>query len=45
MKITHLRTTQFKITVSVYSPARGSRPIYCMRENSRSKIRRVRSGY
>jgi len=45
MKITHSRVRQLEITVFVYSPERGSRPIYHMREDSRSRIRRAGSGH
>jgi len=45
MKITHSRASKIEIAVSVYSLARGLRPVYCMREDSRSRIRRVGSSY
>jgi len=45
MKIMHLRASKLEIAVSVYSLARGLRPVYHMREDSRSRIRRVGSGY
>ena len=45
MKITHSRARRLEITISVYSPARGLRPVYCMREDSRSRIRRAESGH
>jgi len=45
MKITHLRARRLKITISFYSPARGSRPVYRARKGSRSRTRRVGSGY
>jgi len=45
MKITHSRARRLKIAVSVYSPARGLRPVYHTREDSRSRIRRVGSDH
>jgi len=45
MKIRHLRARRLEIAVSVYSLARGSRLVYHMREDSRSRIRRVENGY
>jgi len=38
MKITHSRARQLGIAISIYSPARGLRPIYHVREDSRSRI-------
>ena len=45
MKITYSRARRLEISVSVYSLARGSRPVYRMREDSRSRIRRVGSSH
>jgi len=45
MKIMHSRASKLEIAVSVYSLERGLRSVYCMREDSRSRIRRVGSGY
>jgi len=45
MKITHSRARQLKIAISIYSPARGSRPTYHAREDFQSRIRRVESSY
>jgi len=45
MKIMHSRARQLEIAVSVYSLARGSRPTYCAREDSWSKVRRVGSSH
>jgi len=41
IKITRSRARQLKISISFYSPARGSRPAYCVREDSWSRTRRV----
>jgi len=40
-----LEGKRLEIAVSFYSPARGLRPVYCVREDSRSRTRRVGSGY
>ena len=45
IKITRSRARQLKISISFYSPARGSRPAYCVREDSWSRTRRVESGH
>jgi len=45
MKITYLRARQLRIAISIYSPVRGLRPVYHMREDSRSRIRKVGSSY
>jgi len=45
MKIMHSRARQLKIVVSFYSPAKGLRPAYCAREDSRSRTRRVGSSH
>ena len=44
MKTTHSRTRQLKIAVSLYSPSKGLRAIYCLEKIPRSRIRRVKSG-
>jgi len=38
MKITCSRARQLRITVSIYNPARGLRPVDHVREDSRSRI-------
>jgi len=45
MKIMRSRTRQLKISIFFYSPARGSRPAYCVREDFWSKTRRVGSNH
>jgi len=45
MKIMCLRARQLEIAISVYSPARGSRSGHCVREDSWSRTRRVRSSH
>ena len=45
MKITCSRARQLEITIFFYSPARDARPIYYVRENSRSRTRRVGSSH
>jgi len=45
IKTACLRARQLGITVSFYSLARDSRPIYCAREDSRSRTRKVESGH
>jgi len=45
MKIMCSRAKQLKITISVYSLARGLRPVYHVREDSQSRIRKVGSGH
>jgi len=44
MKTTHLRAKQLEIVTSLYGPAKGSRAIYCLEKNPRSRIRGVGSG-
>jgi len=44
MKTTCLRARQLKITTSLYSLAKGSRAIYCLEKNLRSRIKGVGSG-
>jgi len=39
-----LRARQLEIAASLYSPAKGSRAIYCLEKNTQSKIRGVGSG-
>ena len=39
------RARQLKIAVSFYSPARGLRTVYCVREDFWSRVRRVESGH
>ena len=41
IKITCSRARRLEITISIYSPARSSRPVYHAREDSQSRIRRV----
>jgi len=38
MKIMRSRARQLRITVSIYSPARGLRPVYCARKDPRSRV-------
>jgi len=45
MKIMCSRARQLEIVVSIYSPARGSRPTDCAREDSWSRTKRVGSGH
>ena len=45
MKIMHSRARRLKITISIYSPARGSRSSHHARENFWSKTKRVGSGH
>jgi len=45
MKTTYLRARQLETAISLYSPARGSRTIYYVKENSWSRVRRVRSDH
>jgi len=45
MKVICSRTRQLKIAVSFYSPARGSRPIYCLEKNPRNRTKRVGSNH
>jgi len=44
MKITCLRAKRLKIAIVLYSPSKGSRTIYCLEKNPRSRIRGVGSG-
>ena len=44
MKTIYLRARQLKITAFLYSLSKGSRAIYCVEKNPRSRIRGVRSG-
>ena len=41
MKIMCSRARQLEIAISFYNLERGSRPVYCAREDSRSRTRRV----
>jgi len=43
MKIMCLRARQLKITASLYGLSKGSRAIYCLEKNPRSRIRGVGS--
>jgi len=43
MKTTYLRARRLKIVISLYGPAKGSRAIYCLEKNPRSRIRGVGS--
>jgi len=43
MKITCSRTRQLEIVASLYGPSKGSRAIYCLEKNPRSKIKGVGS--
>jgi len=45
MKTTCSRARQLEITVFFYSPARGSRTAYYVRDNFWSRVRRVGSGH
>jgi len=45
MKITHPRARQLEIAIFVYSLARGLRPAYYAREESRSRTRRAGSSH
>ena len=45
MKVMHLRARQLEIAVHFYSPTRGSRPIYCLEKNPRSRTRKVGSSH
>jgi len=45
MKITYSRARQLEITIFIYSLARNSRPTYCVKEDSQSRIRRVASSH
>jgi len=45
IKTMYSRARQLEIAIFVYSLARGSRPVYHMREDSRSRIRRVGSSH
>jgi len=44
MKITCLRVRQLEIAASLYDLSKGSRAIYCLEKNPRSRIREVGSG-
>jgi len=44
MKTICSRAGQLKIATSLYSPAKGSRAIYCLEKNPWSRIRGVGSG-
>ena len=45
MKITCSRARQLKITISIYSPARGLRPDHRAEKDSGSRVRGSGSGY
>ena len=45
IKITCSRARRLEITISIYSPARSSRPVYYAREDSQSRIRRAGSSH
>ena len=44
MKTTCSRARQLEIAASPYSLAKGSRAIYCLEKNPRSRIKEVESG-
>jgi len=44
MKTTCSRARRLEIATSLYSPAKGSRAIYCLEKNTQSRIRGVGSG-
>jgi len=41
----HSRARRLEIAVSIYSPARGSRPDYRIEKDSGSRVRGLRSGH
>ena len=45
MKIIYSRARQLETAASLYSPARGLRTVYDVKEDSWNRVRRAESGY